>query len=1201
MTSVKNNKNYARTYIMSELEKKISTTKLESHERKLNYVKLDLGTKKAPVKDKSSEADKTASSRIPIKPKPPISANKPNISAISRTTGSSSKKPLIPQRTNNVIYSKPKSSLPSTAEVTSKATATAAAAAGVEVEKPKVQHLARKFSALGKGSRTHQVTRKTSDPTGLSSEQQTMIHQNSSNQDERRKTMVGLTPLTEAEELNKSQKDAHPAVTKIASADSSQQLFPPQILISQTGKHGSQDSGFEDFLVEKKQQASSDCDQAAEKKKLNLLSTPSSTAGEVEGCMHKRGSYLKVEYQKPTNSTIEAFNIHLFEEEEEEPTSDTAVAAPSMYGSATDDEKVQYMYFNGSQESSCTVNSTDTDGYSLMKCRRVSTDTYVEINNLAVDNEQLAEKHKTMESVRVEPGYLAAYRPDSTAYVDQHCNPMKREDYWDEQGDDSAVDDYSFNSTATLPHPKSPRKLSLIKDSNGYIHEHHLPMVESTALRKLVRHGNRLASGELYSYAKVPGIIIPTISKNEPIPAWGVEPPKKKSVLKKPPPIQPKSDSIRRSIMQHHCNYDNTDRRHTLNNIDCASDNSGGNSPNGFSSLDGPVFIDKFKTLETFGRDRSFSEFHSVDQKAEMKAREEACCSPVTTDDYVSITSQQSKWKGKKYKKPYKLPPNVTSTYATIGAPLEYDTHEEDMTSSPMTSPPLSPPKPIPAPRKQHIIDQLPTVARSTNRDRSKSLHDVADTLDFDGPWKPHPIRDRAKLVSRRKRKALKRTFSSENLLEHSSRNEANRWNKCGTFDSSDFLSQSLDIDSSLEHSNSSIDQGWRQPISRRVPLNDSVAKQQVMKRAHSQEDINYLTTISPTITGYDIPCFRTKKPYVNLPPIITANVEIGPLNFTLGNDNIYDVPRVPPTLDMTKDSTIPTGGEAECTYTSGTFTHKGGMLTSAGSGVQIEIPEGAIARGKTQQLWFAVCQEIEGFNMNSVDSRMQSNSRMFEQGRNRIEVTPRVLVGPKGVQFLKPIRIIIPHCISPLHASWQFTALVRKEDSNETEWEEICQQIINPLWSKKPHHRQHTYRHSKYQLMLHEVMFTSLYPGWYVLAGEAIRSGQRTAKIMTLVIYCSKQEFDNMNTKLTLFVLLANNTIDDRKVKCHHNTLSHYIIIHYIIVTLQVLHSILRSDDYVCLEENLPVLCYGNGHDMELTLIHERKNRPLQTKVRNQ
>ena len=1136
MSAVNNkNKNYARTYIMSELEKKISTTKLESHEpkHKLNYVKLDIGSnKKASAKDKKAgEADKAAASKIPIKPKPPILANKPNISVSSRTTTGSNKKPLIPQRTNNVIYSKPKCPQ-STKEVTSSTQPQASSKATMaakeeEKDAPTVHHLARKFSAIHKGNKIHHVIRKTSDPTGLTSEQQAAIatSQNMPAVDDRRNTMAELTTVREMEERHNDGS----SVTKTASDKTSQQTFPPQILISETAtaaKHISQDSGIEDCSVDSKQ--SPNCDEAGEAK-LNLLATPST---ELEGCTHKHGSYLKVEYQKPTNSTIEAFNIHLFEEEEEP-------SAATMYGTAqTDDEKVQYMYFNGSQESSCTVNSTDTDGYSLMKCpnRRVSTDTYVEINNLTLDMEQPST------AVSVEPGYLPAYRPESTCYVDQHCNPVKREDFWQDQ----SATDYSFNSTATMPHPKSPWKLSIVKDANGYIHEDHLPMVESTVLRRLARHGNRSASGELYSYAKVPGIIIPTTNRNEPIPAWGIEPTKKRSVLKKPPPIQPKSDSIRRSIMR---NNDNMERRHTLNNIDYSPENSRGSSPNGFSSLDGPVFIDKYKTLENYGRDRSFSEFHAVDQKPTAERRQQMYCSSsaATMDDYVTITSQQNKCKVKKNKKPYKLPPNVTSSYVTIGSnPAEYEvpcTNSED-DASPVTSPLLSPPKPIPAPRKQHIIDQLPTVARSTSRDRSKSLHDFTDGLDCDGQWK-HPIRDRAKLVSRRKRKALKRTFSSENILEHSSRSEAEKFgtrstychwpNKSGTFDTSDFMSESLgsstDVDSAVEHSDSSIDYcSSQRPISRRVPLNDSIAKQKMIKRAHSQEDIDYLATISPTITGYDIPRFRTKKPYVNLPPIITANVEIGPLNITMATDNIYDVPRVPPTPEMTKETTVPTGGEAECMYASGTFTHKGGVLTSTGSGVQIEIPEGAIARGKTQQLWFAVCQEIEGFNMNTVDSRMQSNSRMFEQGRNRIEVTPRVLVGPKGVQFLKPIRIIIPHCVSPLHASWEFTGLVRREESDETSWEEVCPQIMNPLWSKKPHH-QNIYRHSKYQLMLHEVMFTTLHPGWFVLAGEAIRSGQRTAKIMTLVIYCSKQEFEDVNMKLTLFVLLANNTIDDRKV----------------------------------------------------------------------
>ena len=1044
-----------------------------------------------------------------------------------------------------------------------------------EKKVPKVQHLARKFSALGKGKTVQQVTRKTSDPTGLSSEQRATLSNQESplfENDGRRKTMTELSTVGEGEEHTKHCNGGkeHSSVTKSASAEASNPLYPPQILISETAtvKHGSQDSGIGDCSVENmssKEQSSSDGGvQMTVEKQFNLLSTP--TIEEDSG--HKHGSYLKVQYQKPTNSTIEAFNIHLFEEEEDLPfTSEAAEdAAMTMYGSAqTDDEKVQYMYFNGSQESSCTVNSTDTDGYSLMKCpnKRVSTDTYVDINNLTLpDNNQLLERHKTLESIRVEPGYLAAYHPEFTGYyVDQHCNPVKREDYWEEQGDKStSAVDYSFNSTATLPHPKSPRKLSLIKDTNGYIREEHLPMVESNVLRRLVSHGNRLASGELYSYAKVPGIIIPTINKDEPLPAWGMEPHKKKSVLKKPPPIQPKSDSIRRSIMQHHYNNDSFDNRHALNNSGCSPEGSRDSSPEGFSSLDGPVFIDKFKTLETFGRDRSFSEFHFIDQNAIAEKKKQVYHSSVVMDDeYVShdtIIDQKNRNKVKKSKKPYKLPPNVTSSYVTVGPPAEYEipcnNSEEDM-MSPVATPPLSPPKPIPAPRKQHIIDHLPPVTRSTSRDRSKSLHDLIDTSDLDRQWK-YPIRDRAKLVSRRRHKALKRTFSSENLLENSNRNDSeifgksncSHWNRCGTFDPSDLLSVSLSssIESTIEHSHSSNDpcNGSQHPISRRVPLNDSIAKQK-MKRSNSQEDIDYLMAFSPTITGYDIPRFRAKKPYVNLPPVITANVEIGPVNFTMGTDNIYDVPRVPATLDMTKEFTV--GGEAECMYTSGTFTHRGGMLTSAGSGVQIEIPEGAIARGKTQQLWFAVCQEIEGFDMNTIDSRMQSNSRMFEQGRNRIEVTPRVLVGPSGVTFLKPIRIIIPHCISPLHASWEFTALARKEGSDETNWEEVTQQIINPLWSKRPQ-RLHTYRHSKYQLMLHEVMFTSLYPGWFVLAGEAIRNGQRAAKIMSLVIYCSKEEFENVNQKLTLFVLLANNTIDDRKVMLI--IMQYYIKLHHTI-----------------------------------------------------
>ena len=1157
-TAVKStSKNYARTYIMSELEKKITTSK----------------TDQLPQSKSNTEVNKipeNSSSKIPIKPRPPQLASRP---APPRPASVNCKKPLIPQRAPNTIYSKPKQPpVPPPLATSTKAETDNKPSNASKDEKSSVQHLARKFSALGRNktqrdqttdSPSQQVVRKISDPTGLTSSQ-LMKEKSSSEQDDikKRKQSVcynsfRLATVSE-EDQAKPVKKKHSHIMKSASTEASQ-LFPPQILISETAaiKHGSQDSGIAD--------CSND---SAAPVNNNLLTAPSSQPENVPLQAHKHEGYLQVEYQKPTDSTIEAFNIHMMEEA---PAIDTSkppakAAGAAVYGSQTDDEKVQYMYYSGSQESSCTVNSTDTDGYSLMKCpnyKRLSTDTYVEINNLMLpkpdripinDNQQRNCRSHTMDNIRVEPGYLPANRPESIGYVDHNCNPVKREDYC---GDQSTAD-YPWNSTATLPCPKSPRKMSVIKDANGYVHEENLPPVEATALRRLIRHGNRLVNGELYSYAKVPGIILPTVNKDEPKPAWGAEVKKKRSVLKRPPPIQPKSDSMRRSIMQHRYTDDcdangmnsSEDDNSPVQECPCHNDDRIGHSPNGFSSLDGPVFIDKFKTLETYGRDRSFSEFRTLSSPEHQQRK-------MTMGDYVShdLVSNHlcAKNKAKKHKKPYKLPANVTSSYVTIGAPADYEVPYNSSSGGEEviqhTSPPPSPPKPIPAPRKQ-LLTPAGIIERSP-RDRSKSLHDFTDSsFDMDSDWRP--IRERARLVSRRRHKALlKRTFSSENLLEHNKRKELKHldksygWKRCETIDTTDGLTEGyssstegeLEVsgESILEHSESSLSSPESSIVTkschlptRRVPLNDSIAKRKV-NRSHSQED---LANVSPTITGYDIPRFRTKKPYVNLPPVVTANVEIGPVSFTMTTDNIYDTPRVPSTPADT--SNLPQGGEAECMYASGMFTHKGGMLTSSGSGVQIEIPEGAIARGKTQQVWFAVCQEIEGFSMDTVDSRIQSNSRMFEQGRNRIEVTPRVLVGPTNVTFLKPIKIIIPHCVSPLHASWEFTALVRKEGTEQTDWQEVTQQILNPLWSKKPH-RRNTYQHTKYQMMLREVMFSTLHPGWFVLTGEAVRNGQRTAKIMTAVVYCSKQEFENKNKKLTLFVLLANNTIDDRKVMYYY------------------------------------------------------------------
>ena len=42
-----------------------------------------------------------------------------------------------------------------------------------------------------------------------------------------------------------------------------------------------------------------------------------------------------------------------------------------------------------------------------------------------------------------------------------------------------------------------------------------------------------------------------------------------------------------------------------------------------------------------------------------------------------------------------------------------------------------------------------------------------------------------------------------------------------------------------------------------------------------------------------------------------------------------------------------------------GVFDHKGGTLSSEESGVSVVIPKGALPRGKKQEIYFNVCQDI--------------------------------------------------------------------------------------------------------------------------------------------------------------------------------------------------------------------------------------------------
>ncbi len=65
---------------------------------------------------------------------------------------------------------------------------------------------------------------------------------------------------------------------------------------------------------------------------------------------------------------------------------------------------------------------------------------------------------------------------------------------------------------------------------------------------------------------------------------------------------------------------------------------------------------------------------------------------------------------------------------------------------------------------------------------------------------------------------------------------------------------------------------------------------------------------------------------------------------------------------------------------------------------MSISVPVGAIPEGVQQEIYFQVCQDgssIPAFNA--------------EQGERLL--SPIAMCGPRGVQFLKPVELILPHC----------------------------------------------------------------------------------------------------------------------------------------------------------------------------------------------
>lgn len=65
---------------------------------------------------------------------------------------------------------------------------------------------------------------------------------------------------------------------------------------------------------------------------------------------------------------------------------------------------------------------------------------------------------------------------------------------------------------------------------------------------------------------------------------------------------------------------------------------------------------------------------------------------------------------------------------------------------------------------------------------------------------------------------------------------------------------------------------------------------------------------------------------------------------------------------------------------------------------MSISVPVGAIPEGIQQEIYFQVCQD-------------GSNIPTFNAKQGERLLSPIVMCGPHGVQFLKPVELILPHC----------------------------------------------------------------------------------------------------------------------------------------------------------------------------------------------
>ncbi|XGW27662.1 hypothetical protein V3C99_007899 [Haemonchus contortus] len=102
---------------------------------------------------------------------------------------------------------------------------------------------------------------------------------------------------------------------------------------------------------------------------------------------------------------------------------------------------------------------------------------------------------------------------------------------------------------------------------------------------------------------------------------------------------------------------------------------------------------------------------------------------------------------------------------------------------------------------------------------------------------------------------------------------------------------------------------------------------------------------------------------------------------------------------------------------TNAVIGHEGGVLNCPASGVELRIPKGAIPPGESHEIYVKVCRDGE--------------SPPIDKSKGETLLSPLVMCGPQGLNFLTPCELRLPHC-GPVDADGQWSFSLKAGEGGE-------------------------------------------------------------------------------------------------------------------------------------------------------------------------